>query len=439
VRALSSFAEPEVEERPRPIDLNLLPPEYRRRGPGLAPGLGLLALALLVAALAILQLRVRADDEATRWSARLSRAQTTRAALAVVETTAQEYQGKIASLHQQLEVMEADYAELASRRVAWSQVLQAILSAAPADVGLSSIQQRNYQLILQGTGSSDASITGFAQKLSGSPLFASVIIQSISELPPGSGLPPVSAGPPPPLPSPQPAPAQPVATPPPPPPTPVVTVLPPLPTATSPPPPSPTPPPAEFRPVDSIRTTIPGTIDQPSIIRGKILDERGDPVRGLRVRLTGEGITEEKEASDGTFEFRVPKKGVYNVAIVGARGDPASGLSTNVPGVTGYHIWEVTFRRSGGRAGTSRPLPPLPDGQLVLPAVAHPPLPAGAPAALPNLATFSFTLVLQVKPGAGQIPASSTVLPAPALTATATVTASLPITLSATPRPGGIP
>jgi Tfp pilus assembly protein PilN len=426
--AISSAARPVVEHRPRPIDLNLLPPEYRRRtGAGLAPVFALVLLALLVGALAILQLRLRSEDELARWNARLSRAQTTRAALAVVDTTAQEYQGKIASLQQQLDTMQADYHDLAQRRVSWSQVYQAILAAAPADMGLSSIQQRNYQVLLQGTGSSDTSITGFAQKLGGSPLFASVVIQSINESPPGSGLPPIGAGPPPVLP------AQPTAPPAPqptntPPPMPTVTVLPPVPSPTPRPPvasPTPAPPPAgEFRVVDSIRTTIPGNVDRYSIIRGKVVDETNAPVRGITVRLTGEGVSEDKPASDGSFEFQVPKKGVYTVTLVGVRSDAASGLSTNVPGVTGFHVWDITFKRLGGRAGSSRPFPPATDGWSADPAAIIPGFAQDSTTARPNLATYAFTIVIQVRPGAGQVPViPGSPPPTTAITSTASMTA----------------
>lgn len=435
--AIRSAARPPAEGRPRPIDLNLLPPELRRRtGAGLATVLAVAGLALLVGALAVLQLRLRAEDELVRWNARLSRAQTTRAALAVVDTAAQDYQGKIASLQQQLDTMQADYHDLAQRRVSWSQVYQAILAAAPADMGFSSIQQRNYQLLIQGTGSSDASITGFAQKLSSSPLFASVVIQSINEAPPGSGVPPVGAGPPPVLP-PQPTPTpspQPTATPPP---QPAVTVLPPLPTATRPAVGSPTaaaPAAGEFRVVDSIRTTIPGNVDRPSVIRGKIVDENNAPVRGITVRLTGEGLSEEKPANDGTFEFQVPRKGVYAVTLVGVRSDAASGLSTNVPGVTGFHVWDVTFKRLSGRAGSSRAAPPDVDGRLISPSTAILDDETALATARPPLATFAFTIVIQVRPGAGQVPVFPGSVPSPTTpitaTSSSTVTTSTAVTLT---------
>lgn len=421
--AISGVAPPAGETRPRPVDLNLLPPEYRRRpGGGLAPILALVLLALVVGALAILQLRVRSDDELARWSARLGRAQTTQSALAVVETSAQEYQGRAAALQQKMDVMQADYLDLANRRVSWSQVYQAIVNAAPPDMGMASIQQRNYQLLVQGTGSSDASITGFAQKLNGSQLFSSVVIQSISEAPPGSGLPPIGAGPPPPnvplppvqqptilapIQQPVQATAQPVPsyTP-----APQPTVAPAA-TPTRPPAISPTAAPGagEFRVADSIRTTIPGNVDRFSIIRGKIVDENGAPVRGLSVKLTGEGVSEEKAAADGSFEFQVQKKGVYNVTLVGVRSDAASGLSTNVPGVTGFHVWEVTFKRVGGRAGSSRPEPPVADGRQIDAGAPVAPDTLPADAARPPLATFSFTIVAQVKPGAGQVPVSDAV------------------------------
>ncbi|MCS6802311.1 MAG: PilN domain-containing protein [Chloroflexota bacterium] len=430
--AISSAARPPVERRPRPIDLNLLPPAYRRRtGAGLAPVLALVLLTLAVGALMFLQLRLRAEDELIRWSARLSRAQTTRAALAVVDATAQEYQGKLASLQQQLDALQNDYQELNQRRVSWSQVYQAILTAAPADMGFSTIQQRNYQVLIQGTGSSDASITGFAQKLSSSPLFASVVLQNISEAPPGSGLPPVSAGPPPvlpPQPTPMPAP-QPTATPPP---LPTVTILPPLPTPTRPAAATPTSAPpaaAEFRVVSSIRTTIPGNVDRPSLIRGKIVDENEGAVRGITVRLTGEGISEERTASDGTFEFQVPRKGVYAVTLVGVRADAASGLSTNVPGVTGFHIWDITFKRLSGRAGSSRPAPPEVDGHVITAAALLPPEEGPRTAERPPLATYTFTIVAQVRPGAGQVPVFPT--PPPTATTAPTATTSSAVTVTA--------
>jgi hypothetical protein len=216
-------------------------------------------------------------------------------------------------------------------------------------------------------------------------------------------------------------------------PPPTVTVLPPIASPTRPPEVSPTPVPpasAEFRVVDSIRTTIPGNVDRFSIIRGKIVDENNAPVRGIAVRLTGEGISEEKPATDGTFEFQAPKKGVYTVTLVGVKSDAASGLSTNVPGVTGFHVWDITFKRLGGRAGSSRPAPPEIDGRLVVPAAVLPDDPAPATSTRPNLATFTFTIVIQVRPGAGQVPVVPVSSPSPTTPVTTTASSAVTTTSS---------
>ncbi|MCS7003104.1 MAG: hypothetical protein NZ518_09680, partial [Dehalococcoidia bacterium] len=374
-------------------------------------------------------------------------AQNAQASLAPIDQEAQELRGRLVAANVQFDEMQRDYQEVANRRVSWSQVYQAILTAglAQRDLGFSSIQQRHYQVVVQGTGSSDASVNMFAQRLSQTGLFTSVVIQTLNEAPPGSSAPILNSGPPPNLP-PLPTPTRTAI--------PVATATPTRPAAAQTPNTVPTITSVEWRVDGKVRTMFPGTHDRAAVIRVRLVDETNTPVRGQTVRLQGQNVRQDLVATDGTAEFRVETKGTYALVVVSGRSETATDLVTKVDNFTGYITWDVTFRRTSGSSAAALPSTGAPsltgvasyrgvgqpalvrssagDGALLLARIAPP-----APAPVngderPFEATYAFTIVLQVKPGAGQAPASS----GTGSSATASVTPLAAPTPSATPSGG---
>lgn len=179
---------------------------------------------------------------------------------------------------------------------------------------------------------------------------------------------------------------------------------------------------------------MPGTTDLYNVIKGKVIDKEGKLIPGLKFRVQSccpEWSTDYPRPidppSDGTFEFLVGKW-KFDVSILNVRAEAAAGLDTSVPNFTGYHVWEITFQKvtSDPPAPRSNLLPAAPGfGSLVnarylLGSSAYQAtLPAAQGyGAAPNLvataqpsergqsssqtAAVSFTMILEVKPGAAQ-------------------------------------
>ena len=102
---------------------------------------------------------------------------------------------------------------------------------------------------------------------------------------------------------------------------------------------------------------VSGDKKDPSEVRGRIVDQAGNLVPGLRVRIESEGGWKawrprpNIDVADGTFRFDQLSPGRYRVTVVDKDDNPisqtADGLVTdNLPGnFKGFVIWEVTFKQ----------------------------------------------------------------------------------------------
>ncbi|MBI2848995.1 MAG: PilN domain-containing protein [Chloroflexi bacterium] len=447
--------------RPRLVDLNILPAEYLR--PAITSTHLLFFFLILAGAYLsyfFAQEQLSRMEEISYLQGRLQKAQQAAAQLKAQEPEGNRLRGLLDEAQKKLQPLEKDRQALALRQVRWSQILNIIQRAASADITLDSIAQGGSQVTLKGSAGSYVSATQYGDRLRESNLFSSVSIQLISLASgpsTGATLPPPPPGTPLPIPIPTPippitfTPAVPLTPTPTPRPTPTTTPISPLvltptstptslrtptpiftPTRTSTPTASPTPTPAfDYIVLKKERTAYPGPDDLNNVIRGRVINLIGEPVPGLKFRLStccpawsAEYPRSLDPSSNGTFEFTV-NRGNFILEITGQRAQQVTDLSTDVFSFKGYHVWEVVFQTTFGPPfPTPTPIPTPTESSTPTPALGTtsllnlrdytPPLMVGYnPPLLARLislpgegnralnAAVSFIIVLTTKPGGG--------------------------------------
>ena len=256
------------------------------------------------------------------------------------------------------EEFKQDYLLLQQKQISWGEVFHTILDV-PEGLVVDSIIQSDFTVMVDGRASNMAIANEYLTKLQDSGLFKEpqVKFEQISSV--SVALPPADS------PTPSPSPADPtlgepsstpqVETPTPPArallmPTPI-----PRPTNTFTITPSSTStvaPAPKFDFALVARTSTRIEDQRTSHIRARILDENGNPIRGVAFRIESEGVpawSAEKSnetQQDGMVEFAVTK-GVFTVRpLVEGRVQAALGLVTGRSGVPGKQEWELVWRKT---------------------------------------------------------------------------------------------
>ena len=256
------------------------------------------------------------------------------------------------------EEFKQDYLLLQQKQISWGEVFHTILDV-PQGLVVDSIIQSDFTVMVDGRASNLAIANEYLTKLQDSGLFKEpqVQLEQISPVP--VALPPTDS------PTPSPSSADPtlgessstpqVATPTPPArallrptsipiPTNTFTITP---SSTSTVAPAPK---FDFALVARTSTRIED--QRTSHIRARILDENGNPIRGVAFRIESEGVpawSAEKSnetQQDGMVEFAVTK-GVFTVRpLVEGRVQAALGLVTGRNGVPGKQEWQLVWRKT---------------------------------------------------------------------------------------------
>ncbi len=401
------------------INLNIVPPELR------PPQLGLLDLALIVVTIVGLLLLVflylmqsRNDRDAARLRLQLSQTTDTLSKLTTTGTASQKLDAALQEARKAAQSLQSDYGQIAAARVSWSKVLDAIRTSAPPGLAASSVVQEGSALTItvSGTAADEVAVVEYADRLLASGVLARPpevlsINETLARAPggaqtpfptsPGGTQPPAGPGqipglgtatptslpglPPGPIVPPA---AQPtrtstssagLATPPagiPGPPTPVSGAGTPTPTVPIGLAGTPTPtrtPTVTASPTKAVDYTVvskvgtfspeePNNIGNSAAIFGRVIDQDGNLIPGLRFRIesccpTWSAITpgEGQGTSDGRFGFAISKS-TFTVTVLSGVSEPAGGLFTGITDVAGVTNWDITFQKT--KPGS--PPPPLP-------------------------------------------------------------------------------
>ncbi len=350
---LLGASSPATRSRPRLVDLNLVPPEFRRRPlPLLTTGLSLLTLGSVLLLYVIFYAKTYSDLEVSRLSTRVSQART------VVQTAT----GDPASLaeREKLRAMRDDYQVLAERQIHWGDVYQTI-GDVPPGVILKSASQAGFGVTVDGSAINSAAAASYVDQLRNSGLFVNASIQmrpasgpvvfatpTVVPSPPG---PPTGATPPR---APLVGPPTPVRAPPTPYPTPRSR------SAASPSTPSATPtitrtrtptatstPAYDFVLVSSQQLPASNPYAGTSDIRGTVLDKDGKAFPGVVLQIDSEGSppwsATKTTDQDGSFDFAVTH-GKFKVYPLSGRPQPAVDLYTGADGVPGVYNYQLVFK-----------------------------------------------------------------------------------------------
>lgn len=350
---LLGASSPATRSRPRLIDLNLIPPEYRRRPlPLLTTGLAVLTLGCVLLLYVLFYGKTYTDLEVSRLSTRVSQAR------AVVQTAT----GDPATLaeREKLQAMRRDYQILAERQIHWGDVYQTI-GDVPPGVILRSASQAGFGVTITGSAINAAAAARYVDQLRSSGLFVSASIQ----MRPASGLdifatptlpptPPESVSTPTPPRAPLVGPPTSVRTPPTPYPTPSSRQsLPPptpsaTPTITRTPTPTSTPTPAfDFILVSAQQLSASNPLAATTDIRGTVLDKSGKPFPGVPLEIDSEGSpawsATTTSGQDGSFDFAVTH-GKFTVYPLSGHPQRAVDLYTGADGVPGVYNYQLVFK-----------------------------------------------------------------------------------------------
>ena len=181
-----------AKRRPSGVDLNILPASLRRPQleltmPSLA-GLSVTFWLLVILAALILvyffQFQAKAQGELAQKQAvqRTLDAEVQRRKALPAEVD--KLQAALTQTVQLSWGLEDDYQTLVAGKAFWAGVLESILGSRPPGIELTNIAQRGNQVLLNGVGETQASVTVFANNLKKTARFASVTVQSLTEQPP---------------------------------------------------------------------------------------------------------------------------------------------------------------------------------------------------------------------------------------------------------------
>lgn len=346
-----SGASPAPRDRPRLIDLNLVPRAYRYPGfPILTAALSLLFLGSLLLFGMALSARTSSEQEVAQLRGRVSQARAISLPVADDPTAIAQ--------RNRLRAMRDDYRLLLERQIHWGDVFQTIADV-PGGVTVRSVEQAGHEVIVAGLAQNSDVAARYLDQLRASGLFGEALIQ----IKPSSGMTTGNGGTT--VPSGSPGLPGPPGT------APIATALTPSPgqvpfsSAPLPRPSRSTPAPLESQTrttrtpmatptptfdlvVVSIRQIPVANPRAPtSEISGWVLDKDGNPMSGvtLQVRSDGRPPWSATTVSDaqGAFDFSVTH-GKFDVFAVGGRAQHARNLYTGADGVAGVFSYQVIFQ-----------------------------------------------------------------------------------------------
>ena len=156
-------------------DMNLVPPEYRRR---LVSRAGLLLLLVALVGLALLWPLSRAfagaRESLSVQQARLEDLKRQEGKLLALEPEVKELRALLDKEEQRLRELQGDYQAFQEGRVDWPRLLGVVVERVPQGVGLRSLVQKGGNLEVKGSAGSLPLVARYGQALNESGLFASV-------------------------------------------------------------------------------------------------------------------------------------------------------------------------------------------------------------------------------------------------------------------------
>jgi Tfp pilus assembly protein PilN len=171
------------------VDINLLPEEYRPKRWVLPLTVGLIIVILAVGyyGFGFYGKNAAANSEVERLQSQLDsiNAETQKV---LADTTKKEYEARIAEAEAEivaLRAMEQDYEKRNSERIYWKPVLQTIRELAPTDVKITSFEQNDDELTVEGELSSEVQdaiiIVEYAKLLENRGMFSRIAFEIGSE------------------------------------------------------------------------------------------------------------------------------------------------------------------------------------------------------------------------------------------------------------------
>ncbi len=401
-----------------PVDLNLLPPEFRRVVLTAREFIFVLGILAGVAAIYVMnEVTVAAKAENTIDQQRIDRVRADLQQLSSQnKAEADRLSAQIGEVNKQLEVSGLDTQAIRRRFLVWSPLMKELVGKRPPGLLLSSVQQDNLNVTVTGSATDTASLIRFGEQLLKTGLLSEVVFPRLSELPAPTPAPTPRGGPTPiPLPGLIPTPGTGGLPTPPPgvPGTPVPTAIPgapttipgvptpaftpapgvsptpiltPTPTATPTPSVSPTPtssptpsatptPSPTPTPAFAYSSSVAYPSEQPTVdVVGEIVDQTGSLVRGLRVRIESRATGSPWESTcfsrTGRFKFTVDANWRYWVSLPDVQSQAVELFTWRTP--------RVTFTK---HTATSVPAPPEEPQNCFYDASSQP-VPAAVPVAL---------------------------------------------------------
>jgi len=164
------------ERRPKKIDLNLLPAEYRPpKKSYLGPALYIVVFILICAMSLLLVMKSGVDSDVKSRNQTLTNLQQQLIALQANKAEADPLTEQIAAVQDQLASMETDYQSFLDNRIMWSQILDEVDGLVPGNrITLASISTSADEVTIQGTATKRIYVYDYAVELEDSEFFDAI-------------------------------------------------------------------------------------------------------------------------------------------------------------------------------------------------------------------------------------------------------------------------
>ena len=177
------FGAPAPRQRPQLINLNLIPPEFRRRVlPWLSIGIGLVLAGGFLLLYGSLYAKTYGDWEVAKLQTRVAQGQEAVRTASADETIANRER-------QRAMAVQADYRTLTERQILWSEVLSSVFSA-PGGVEIDGVTQAGYTLTVTGSAPDYDTAVAYLTALRATNYFLDLSIQIVGEQGPPAPLTP---------------------------------------------------------------------------------------------------------------------------------------------------------------------------------------------------------------------------------------------------------
>jgi len=169
------------ELRPKKVDLDLLPDEYKpRKVPKLSTVLVVVVVLMVCLAGLFIFLKMNADSQIESLEDELDTVTAEYQAARNIVTEGKALQAQIDAAESKLEAIEGDYVIYQEDLILWSVIIKEIDDAIPGTrLSLKSIKQSGSSITLQGTAKEDNFIWNYAINLEEKEYFWDVTVKSI--------------------------------------------------------------------------------------------------------------------------------------------------------------------------------------------------------------------------------------------------------------------